>query len=68
MGEDCRPFFLPISRPPEPDPVSTATTLRLDTGNADHLGKKLTQPAPCPDVSKDPEFHVEENNPNHRQW
>lgn len=66
-GQDCHPFFLTISWPPL-DPVSTATIVRLDIGTAEHLDKKLTQPAPQPDVSKEPEFCVEENNPNHGQW
>lgn len=59
MGWDGLPFFLTITWPPHLDPASTAAIVRLHIGPAELLDKKLSQPAPRPDVSKDPAFCVE---------
>lgn len=51
-GQDCHCFSLTIPWPPHLEPVSTATTVRLNLGNAEHLDEKHSQPAHHSDVSK----------------
>lgn len=63
MRRDCHGFSLTIIPwPPQLEPVSTATTARLNLGNAEHLDEKQNQPAHHSDVSKYLELCTEKRN------